>query len=271
MSIHSHPYSNPDLNTAHTAEYSLLVKIGQHSFSYAVAGQNRLLVLKENIELTELAQPSEGNNMLLQSYKERIIGLPDNGFTFVPADLYRADKIADFARFLDVRGDEKVFSQSLDAENQVIFKADESLVNLISERFGLKNAVFSPMGWIRLSAKNYPSNHRLYINIDGDRVEILNFNDSKLRFYNVFEFKNADELVYFTMFVTSELNLQPQDVTLVLSGDIAPDDENGGRLAKFFNKIELNYVSSLDLPDQTPAHDILTLTALSLCGSSEVI
>ena len=271
MSHRNHPFNNPDLNTAQTADYTLLVQIGFNSFSYAVAGNNRLLVLKENINLTELAQPSESNHMLLFNYKQCIVGLPHNGFTFVPISLFNPDKVVDFARFLDVKTNEKVFSQVLDAENQVIFKADESLVDLIAEKFGLKNAVFSPMGWIRLIAKNYPSNHRLYLNIDEDRVELLNFNDSKLRFYNSFEFKNADELVYFTMLVVGELGLQPQEATLVLSGDVSLEDENGAHLAKFFSGIELSYVNSLDLSEQIAAHDILTLTALSLCGSSEAL
>ena len=75
-----------------------------------------MLVLKENLDLSELSQPSDGNKMLSAEYREHIVGIPYTGFTIVPASLFNADKVADFARFLDVKRDEKVFSQPLDAD-----------------------------------------------------------------------------------------------------------------------------------------------------------
>ena len=84
--------------------------------------------------------------MLSADYSKHIVGIPYTGFTVVPASLFNPEKVADFARFLDVKRDEKVFSQQLDADNQVIFKADNSLVNLVAEKFGVNNIVFAPKG-----------------------------------------------------------------------------------------------------------------------------
>jgi hypothetical protein len=255
------------LNTDQHAGYTLLIKIGSHSFSYAVAGQGRMLVLKENLDLNELRQPSD--NMLTTDYGQRVVAVPYTGFTIVPASLFNPDKVADFARFLDVKRDEKVFSQPLDADNQVIFKADNSLVNLVAERFGINSIVFAPKGWVKLTAANNPADNQIYLNVEGSKAEFLNFKEGKLRFYNSFEFMAPDELAYFATLVASELHLLPGDVTLILSGTIIPDDENGIRLDRFFRKLELNAMSALASSGQTSSHDILTLTALSLCGSSE--
>ena len=255
------------MNTDQHAGYTLLIKIGSHSFSYAVAGQGRMLVLKENLDLNELRQPSD--NMLTTDYGQRVVAIPYTGFTIVPASLFNPDKVADFARFLDVKRDEKVFSQPLDADNQVIFKADNSIVNLVAERFGINSIVFAPKGWVKLTAANNPVDNQIYLNVEGSKAEFLNFKEGKLRFYNSFEFMAPDELAYFATLVASELQLLPGDVTLILSGTITPDDENGIRLDRFFRKLELNTQSALALSGQTTPHDILTLTALSLCGSSE--
>ena len=271
MSNRNHSNNNTDLNTDQSAGYTLLVKTGLNSFSYAVAGQGRLLVLKENLSLVELGQASDSNNMLFADYKNRFVSIPYTGFTFVPASLFKPEKVADFARFLDVKPDEKVFSQPLDADNQVIFKTDGALVDLLSEKFGINSIVFAPKGWIKLTAAHKPSDHQLYVNVEGDKAEFLNFKDSKLRFYNSFEFKTADELAYFAMVVTNELQLSPQDAAIVLSGSVNVEDENGSSLARFFGAVELNKMNALILPDQTTSHDILTLTALALCGSSEGI
>jgi hypothetical protein len=260
-----------NLNTNQRASYTLLIRIGLNSFSYAVAGQGRMLVLKENLDLGELSEPSDGNKMLSADYSQHIVGIPYTGFTIVPASLFNPDKVADFARFLDVKRSEKVFSQPLDADNQVIFKADNSLVSLVAEKFGINSIVFAPRGWIKLTATNNPADDTMYVNVEGNKAEFLNFKEGKLRFYNSFEFMAPDELAYFATLVASELQLLPGDVTLVLSGGITLDDENGVRLDRFFRKLELNTMSALVLSGQTASHAILTLTALSLCGSSEAI
>lgn len=259
------------MNTNQHADYTLLIKIGLHSFSYAVAGQGRLLALKENLDLTELSQPTEGNKMLSADYNQHIIAIPYTGFTIVPAGLFNPEKVADFARFLDVKRDEKVFSQPLDADNQVIFKTDNALVSLVAEKFGINSIVFAPKGWIKLTTANHPADDQIYLDVEGNKAEFLNFKEGKLRFYNSFEFMAPDELAYFATLVASELQLSPGEVTLVLSGGISLDDENGVRLDRFFGKVELNTMSALELSGKTASHDILTLTALSLCGSSEAI
>lgn len=259
------------MNTDQHAGYTLLIRIGLHSFSYAVAGQGRLVVLKENLDLSELSQPSDGNKMLSADYSKHIVGIPYTGFTVVPASLFNPEKVADFARFLDVKRDEKVFSQQLDADNQVIFKADNSLVNLVAEKFGVNSIVFAPKGWIKLTAAKNPTDNQIFLNVEGNKAEFLNFKEGKLRFYNSFEFMAPDELAYFATLVASELKLRPGDVTLVLSGGITPGDENGIGLDRFFRKLELNTMSALALSGQTASHDILTFTALSLCGSSEAV
>ncbi len=269
MSNRNHHYRDPDFNAAQSGRYTLLVQIGASSFSYAVVDQHKLLVLEENVSIDELNNPAEEHSILSADYKQRIIGLPQNGFTFVPVSLFKPELAGDFARFLDVKEDEKIFSQPLDKDNQVIYKVGELTANTIAEKFDVENTVFGAKGWIKLIAANKPDNHHLNLNIGNDQVELLNFRDGKLRFYNSFEFKTADELAYFGMFITEELQLHPKNITVVLSGDINADDENTSRLAKFFGKVELNTLKTIDLPEEIASHTVLTLTALSLCGSSE--
>jgi hypothetical protein len=271
MSNHNHHYRHNDFRAEQTADYTLLIQVGMGSLSYAVVDQNELLVLEENISISELNEPSEEHSILSGSYKQRIIGLPQNGFTFVPVSLLKPGLVADFARFLDVKETEKVFSQPLDTENQVIYKVDEHIADVISKKYAVEDTIFGAKGWVKLTAANNPTNNDLYVNIDTDKVELLNFRDGKLRFYNSFEFKTADELVYFTMFVIEELKLQPQNTNLLLSGNISQDDENASRLAKFFGKIGLNSLKTIELPGEIASHTVLTLTALSLCGSSEAL
>jgi len=197
-----------------------------------------------------------------------IIGMPAISLTLVPKKLFSDALVPDFARFLDVKENEQVFAQALDAENNIIYKTTGNISSAV-EKFGLQNTVYTGQGWIKAIAKSDPPNNNLYIEVGKNQLQLLHFSGRSLRFYNAFEFSHEDELAYFTSLVAEELRLKPQSTTLVLSGDISLDDKNMKRLGDFFPKIEINGLKVLETPGQIPSHKLLALAALSLCGSSE--
>jgi hypothetical protein len=251
------------------SSYTLLMQIYPASFSYAIAYQNKLMAWAENCALEVLDDPGDDHELLTFDYKNVITALPATGFTLVPNAIFIEDKVADIARFLDVKPDEKVFAQPLDDENHIVYKVNGAAVET-AEIYGLQKAVFIGKGWITAIAKNYPPDCNLYLNITGDQLEVLYFVGGKLRFYNAFEFKNPDEFTYYTAFVVKELQLSPKGINLVLSGDVKLGDKNTERLAAFFNGVELNHLRLLDAPAEVLSHQILALAALTLCASSEV-
>ncbi|WP_428329468.1 DUF3822 family protein [Mucilaginibacter sp.] len=258
-------YTDNNFNLYQAYSYTLLIQVAANSFSFAIIDQNQLLVSAQNCALSELAHPDKLADLLTATYKKVIIGLPANGLTLIPNILFKEEQVAGFARFLDVKNNEKVFAQKLDEVNAIVYKTNEALVSAI-QNFGLQNVVYTAQGWIKVIAKNNPASNNLYLEIGNDTVQFLYFSGG-LRFYNTFEFKDEDELAYFTSFVTTELNLKPQYITLVVSGDVNTGDGNLSRLADFYPKIEINQFKVLDLPGQIPSHTILALAALSLCGS----
>jgi len=264
----SYQYLDHNFSPGKAHDYTLLLQGNHLGFSFAVISKNRLLVLSNPLAWDVLREPAAENNLLLQNYGQRIIGLPHRAFTFVPVSLFDPAKVADFARFLDVNSEDKVFSQSLDAENHVVFKVCANMLGAIEGTFSVKDVVFAPKGWILAIAGGEPTNQNLYLNISGDTVEILNFREGKLRFYNSFVFTNEDELAYFVTIAANELQLPFNTVNLVMSGDAGLDDQNCIRLKYFFGSIELNTLKMVTLPKQSVPHSILSLTALSLCGSS---
>jgi len=264
MSDHDNNYTDSSFNLYQAYSYTLLLQVEANAFSYAVVHQNRLLVSAQNCILDELAHPKQLSELLSATYKNVVIGLPASGLTLVPKRLFSENYAAEFARFLDVREDERVLVQALDDENHIIYKTPSALISAV-EKFGLQNTVYTGQGWINAIAKNRPADSALYIDINTDWVQFLHFSLGSLRFYNAFEFKNEDELVYFTSFVAEELNLKPQQTTLILSGDINVDDKNMKRLSEFYPKIEINGLRTLELPGQVPSHKLLALAALILC------
>lgn len=259
-------YTDNSFNLYQAYGYTLLLQIEPASFGYAVVKDNSLLVSAQNCDLEELTQPRALYDLLSATYKKVVIGMPASGLTLIPNSLFKEERISAFARFLDIKDNEKVFAQPLDDVNAIIYKTNDGLISAI-QKFGMHNIVYTAKGWIKAIAKTNPPGSDLYIEVGKDKVHFLYFSLSALRFYNAFDFKGEDELAYFTTFVTEELNLKPQNITLVISGDVTAGDKNLTRLAYFFPKIELNPLKVLELPGQVQSNKILSLSALALCVS----
>jgi hypothetical protein len=269
MSEQIYTYRDISFNLSQAYYYTLLIQIDAVSFSYGIAYKKQLIAWDANCSLNELSDPQELAEELSATYKKVVIGLPANGFTLVPRPLFKKDKVADYARLLDVKPAEKVLAQVLDAQNVIIYKVDEKIISAV-QKFDLANTVYIGKGWITAMAQKSPANNALYLYTENEKVEFLAFKDGRIRFYNRFEFKSEDDLVYFTAFVTNELNMPPRSTHLKLSGDIKPGDQYNSRLAEFFSEISFSDLQLLELPQQISPQQVSTLATLSLCGSLEV-
>lgn len=263
-------YSDDSFSPYQAYSYTLLLQVEASSFSYAVIHKNRLLITAQNCVLNELAHPKQLSDLLTATYKKVIIGLPSTGLTLLPKSLVTEKQLGAFARLLDVEENEKVLVQKLDKENVLIYKTNQTLISAI-ERYGVQNTVYTATGWIKAIAAASPPDHNLYMQVDNNTLQMLNFSLGKIRFFNTFEYSGGDDLVYFTTMVANELQLLPQNVTIVLSGEIGTRDASMKRLSDFYPNIEINSLKPIELPGQIISHKFLALAALSLCESSVVL
>lgn len=267
MSEHNYKFSDEslDLNQAH--RYNLLIQVDSHSFSYAILEQKKLLAWAENCPLAELRNPQDFGDVMRADYGNVIVGLTATGFTLLPQTLMDDEYLANVARLLDVSETEQVYAQPFDQNNIIVFKALQDVIKLLPA-LAHQQVVHRAKGWISAIAANYPTSTDLYLNIENGVVELASFGFNKLRFYNCFAYKNHEELAYYTALVLKELELQPSEVTLSLSGDVSASDKSFTYLSEFFGKVKVNDARVADLNDQITSHKILSLVALSLCASS---
>jgi hypothetical protein len=268
MSDHRYNYTSDDLSLNQAYSYNLLLQIDANAFSYAITFKNKLLAWGENYPLEELKDPQMLRDILTANYKQVLTGVYATGFTLWPSNLFEKDRVADIARLLDVNDNEKVYWQTLDDANVIVYKVDEFMLTSIAD---LDNQAvhYKAKGWINYISNSRPTEDELYVNISEETVEFAYFINRNLRFYNTFAFKSHEELTYYCAFVAGELKLQPQNISLILSGDINKTDRSFTYLEGFFNQVKLNNAQILVLPEQVVAHKVFTLAALLLCASSE--
>jgi hypothetical protein len=268
MSEHRHYFTDESLSLNQAHSYNLLLQINANSFNYAITYNKQLLSWVEDYPLDELKNPQALRDILTANYKQVIIGLTSTGFTLLPNSLFDKDHVADIARLLDVQDNENVYFQPVDKDNVIIYKVDSDLTANLAD-FDNPTFNYKATGWITAIAKNKPADTSLYINIADDTAEFLNFSNTNLRFYNSFTYKNHEELAYYSAFVVQELKLEPQNTSIIMSGDVNNTDKCVAYLTEFFNEVKLNTIELLELPQKVDSHKILSLAALSLCALLE--
>lgn len=259
-------YTDSTFNHEQTGTCTLLLLIDAEIFSLAIVNQEKLLVWIRQCPLQELTQPNQLNTFLTAPYRRVITGLSATGFMLLPEDLYDANEISPIARYLDVQPGETVLVQPLNDDNRIVFKTPESLLLNIA-RFDIQKAIFSASGWVQAIAGSNPSGYNLYININANSFDLVYFRQGKVLLFNTYEITHEDELVYYTLFAVKQLKLDAGTLTILLSGLVETDDRYFSRLSTFFSKVVLNPLTVISVPQQVPSHQLLALTALSLCAS----
>jgi len=260
-------YIDPEFSHLQVNSYKLLLMVDDKSFSLTLLHRHKLMVWRKPAPLAELSQPGEVQEVLNFTYQEVIMGINTPFFTLVAESLFNESQVKDTARYLDVAPADTVFAQPLDAYNHVIFKTPETLMQAI-KKFDVKQMVFGPSGWIQAIEANQPSADELYLNLNNGRVEIGYFNQGKLSLFNTFEFTHEDELAYYAVFVCQQLKLELKKLAIKLSGDIPAGEERYHHLLQdIFGTVSFNTLAVANVPEHLPQHQLLALTALSLCAS----
>jgi hypothetical protein len=265
MTEQTYTYNHNSFNLNEAGNYTLLIQADTKTFDYAITRSKTLVSLGTNCAIEELNTAGELHNKLAAAFKQTVVTLPPRAFTLVPATLFDANRIADMASVLDVKQNEMVLAQQLDSDNNIIYKVDKQIIKNFT-LFNTKNIKFAPAGWLKAIVQSKPVNTYLYLNINDGQTEFAYFKDSKLRFYNKFVAVSVEELLYFTLLVSNELELKQQQTTLILSGNINDNDMQYKSLAEYFSHVQLSNLQVLDLPDDMPVHQLLYLSALYLCA-----
>ncbi|HEX7366664.1 MAG TPA: DUF3822 family protein [Pelobium sp.] len=262
-----------DFHAAQAKQYELYIEIGANNFNYAVIDpQNQSVKLVAR-------KPSNIYNgifddLLKAHFAKTRISLTTQKFTFVPSELFHESATENFSSYIGATDSEKVCTQEIaGAGITIIYALPKLQLDKIGSYF--PNAEIYPQIVPFFKGVNFGfsqiSTSQLFVNLrDGSLAEIIIYNHSKFLFYNIFEFQNPDELMYFVLLAAQENSIKPASATLKLSGVADEEDDVFNRLSAYFPHTELIDQDSLPLFYQgleKPAlPNFFSLLALHLCG-----
>lgn len=149
--------------------------------------------------------------------------------TLVPKPLFNEDNLADYLKF-----NSKILKSDFITHD---FISVNDSVNVYVPYVNVNNYIYDMFGSFTykhvstilietiLSAEKHSEIPKVYANVSSDHFEIVVVNNGELILYNTFEYTTKDDFMYYLLFTTEQLQLNPETFSLIFIGDIDPKDE----------------------------------------------
>tara|TARA_B110000014_G_scaffold127889_1_gene88153 strand:- start:2639 stop:3475 length:837 start_codon:yes stop_codon:yes gene_type:complete len=180
--------------------------------------------------LKTLKKGFKENNELSNSFSSVKIIHYNNLSTVVPEPLFDNNNALNYLKF-----NSKILQNDYAAYDEIF---NNECVNVYIPYVNINNYIFKMfdsfvynhyssiiLEKVKLNEKNTitPS---LYLNINSNHMELIYFVKNKLIFYNRFDFSTKEDIIYYLLFTIDQLKLNPEEIPLVITGNISEDDDN---------------------------------------------
>ena len=229
--------TNNTLNKLTNIELSIQISLSGLSFCILQRDTNTITDLKE-IQFPKKLNPLEvldalkqlfNTEKILQNTFTSITIIHDNELaTLVPKPLFNEDCIADYLKF-----NSKILISDFIAYDEIV---TNDSVNVYVPYVNINNFIYDQFGAFTfkhistvlieeiLHLEKNASSPKVYVNISENHFETIVVNNAKLLLYNSFEYNTSEDFIYYLLFTTEQLNLNPETFHLVFIGAISKED-----------------------------------------------
>jgi hypothetical protein len=238
----------------------LLLQVSLNGFSYCIVDtlQKVILDVKE-IDFTSFSNTLKVeenyfkafiDNPELRDFYDEIVVLHDNNLdTFVPKALFDDQFLGTYLQY-----NTKVFETDFFAFDQIanyemnhVYIPYVNINNFLLDQFTTFNYkhVSSILVSKLLDISKNIDEKQVFVHFSSNRFEIIVVQNQKLLLFNSFDFTSKEDFIYYLLFTTEQLNLNPEHFKLYLLGTFSEESELFSIAYKYVRNISLLDVSEL--------------------------
>ena len=211
---------------------------------------------------------------LKKSFQSVNIIFENNKSTLVPFPLFDESEKDIYLNFNHtITNDEQIVYDKLNTlEAYNIFSLPICLNNKLKDIFpDCKISHFSStlIESILIKYKNQPVIKRAFINVRNLYLDIIITEGKRQIFYNSFKYRTEEDFIYFLIFVLEQLQLNPEDIDLILIGQIEKKSALFEMIYKYVRNIRFedrnNIFQYSYIFNDIPSHFYYNLLNINLC------
>ncbi|MBA2612616.1 MAG: DUF3822 family protein [Bacteroidetes bacterium] len=207
-----------------------------------------------------------------KKFEKIIISILSKDFTIVPEAFSNSGDMKEFLAFSS--GLTEVKNPLVHSIKNVKFcyVFDPELIQYLERTY--TQAIIKHAGAINTDL--FFSNHslincNLFLAINDGLIEIAAKEKNELLFYNVFNYENNEDVLYYLLFMMEQFNLNPLQIKLVISGQVQTNDPLILSIKKYIKQVSFVVHHSEIKPEgelsKLPQHHYFTLLNQHLCVS----
>lgn len=265
-------FTSPEFEPANAIASELWIEMGVNYHAYAIVDNSTKEVNVLSFSPSVLFSDMEGS-LLQAHFSKTKISLQTQKFNFIPTELFDHNNIAVYKQYIQPNDSEEVFTTLIQkGEITVVYALSKLTLDKLSKHF--PDAEIYPQLASFCEGVNYAFSQisfpQLHINFKPGFMEIIIFNKNELKFYNIFEYQNKDEVMYFLLLVVQQNYLKPASLLVKVCGDMDTNSEIYQSIVAQFGRTEVTDLDSLPLTYQALGYPALprffSLLSLNLCG-----
>jgi hypothetical protein len=251
---------------SNTKSYNLYVELGNSGLKHTIFNtENNTFIGFEEYQFTDihndfsLVEPLQNivaNNPIYKNEFSSVnIAIANNRSTLIPNAIFKADKLEKFHLFNFSEQEEDLFFSdrliNLLAHN--VYSIPDFITGLFNN---VKNTHFkhfssSLIEASLLNAKNEKALSLIHVHILPTSFQIVVIKNQKLELYNSFIYQSSEDFIYYLLFVLDQLNINNEDASLTLTGDVEKKSTIYSMLHKYIktlifgsrpNNVEFSYI-----------------------------
>lgn len=243
-----------NLEPGSVKNYHLSIQLGLNGFSFSILDLNRSKqialfaasfkkALKADKALAMVEKQLRDERLLAKPFNSVCVAIFNKKSALVPVPLFDKNQSREFLKFNAEFNDSDVLNserfKSLDAIN--VYAIEPEFDFWIKTHFPSACSIHYSTSLIENIVSTYKNTLKepaLFINFGESAFELILLDNKDLRFYNSFDFQTAEDFVYYVLFVSEQLKLNPENLQVKLSGEIGKTSEFYTLLTKYIRNIE---------------------------------
>lgn len=248
--IAGEPYRAHDFSNFAFSELVLKIHLSPSQIDYLIATKDdrRILCLQvyqntssDNYRsLSQFAGEVFSNDEVLKNlFSERHAGILTTDFTLVPAEFTDRKLIDEWKKqFTREPGSSTLCADALHSLNlQVTYAVPTQVLTLLGNfmnKFNLNHSISNLLETLVLRNEG----KTVYCNVQAGFLQVIFLNEKKIVFANIFLYQSPEDFIYFLLAIYKQLELDPENVKVILLGEIVKDSALYHLVYKYIRNIE---------------------------------
>jgi hypothetical protein len=228
---------------SNSPDYDLVLQVTGRSCAYSILDHDNNRFIAIESYGVSLSTVIDQNQWLKNSLRSVRVIVENNRSTLIPSVLFEEAEKETYLNFsVEPEVDEKVLFDRLPRLDIVnIFGVSKSLHDQITGFFpGAKVCHVSSLliESLWMNFKNLITGKRIFIYVREEAFNMMIFEMKQLVYSNAFHFREPEDFIYYVIFVMEQLNLNPEEISVTLLGNISTKTTHFDLIFKYIRNVD---------------------------------